>query len=148
MEKKLELRDGLLYRRWINQGNLVCQLVLPEQFRERALQGVHDEVGFLGFERALHLVCARFYWPRMAKATEEKCKKYERCFRRQAMPQRAAPLVNICYYPLELVYMDYVSIEPDNRDTRNILVITDDFTKFAVAVQTKDQKARTIAKAL
>uniref|UniRef100_A0AAX7TV04 Integrase catalytic domain-containing protein n=1 Tax=Astatotilapia calliptera TaxID=8154 RepID=A0AAX7TV04_ASTCA len=44
--------------------------------------------------------------------------------------------------------MDYLSVEPDNRDTRNILVITDHFTKFAVAVPTKDQKSRTIAKAL
>lgn len=45
------------------------------------------------------------------------------------MPQRAAPLENICAtYPLELVCMDYLSVEPDNRDTRNILVITDHFT--------------------
>lgn len=33
--KKLELRDDVLYRRWSDQGNLVYQLVLPEQFRER-----------------------------------------------------------------------------------------------------------------
>lgn len=51
-------------------------------------------------------------------------------------------------YPLELLCMDYLSLEPDNRDTRNILVVTDHFTKFAVAVPTKDQKARTIAKSL
>lgn len=58
-------------------------------------------------------------------------------------------MVNIkATYPLELVCMDYLSLEPDSRDTRNILVITDHFTKFAVAVSTKDQKAKTVAKAL
>lgn len=147
--KRLELRDDVLYRKWSERGDLVYQLVLPEQFRKRALQGVHDDVGHLGSERALHLARARFYWPRMARDIEEKCRKCERCFRRKAVPQKAAPLVNISVtYPLELVCMDYLSLEPDNRDTRNILVITDHFTKFAVAVPTKDQKARTVAKAL
>lgn len=146
---KLELRDGVLYRKWTDRGNLIYQLVLPEQFRERALQGVHDEVGHLGCERALHLARARFYWPRMATAVEERCKKCVRCFRRKALPQKAAPLEHVsATYPLELVCMDYLSLEPDNRGTRNVLVITDHFTKFAVAVPTKDQKARTIARSL
>uniref|UniRef100_A0A8C5DDV5 Gypsy retrotransposon integrase-like protein 1 n=1 Tax=Gouania willdenowi TaxID=441366 RepID=A0A8C5DDV5_GOUWI len=147
--KRLELREGVLYRRWVERGSPVYQLVLPEQFRGQALKGVHDDVGHLGSERALHLARARFYWPKMAKAIDERCKNCERCFRRKTVPQKAAPLENIhATYPLELVCMDYLSIEPDNRDTRNVLVITDHFTKFAVAVPTKDQKARTIAKAL
>lgn len=45
----------------------VYQLVLPEQIRERALPGMHDDVGHLRGERVLHLAHARFYWPRMAK---------------------------------------------------------------------------------
>uniref|UniRef100_A0A669F658 Gypsy retrotransposon integrase-like protein 1 n=1 Tax=Oreochromis niloticus TaxID=8128 RepID=A0A669F658_ORENI len=147
--RRLELRDGVLYRKWTNRDNIVWQLVLPEQFREKALRGVHDEIGHLGFERALHLARARFYWPMMTKSVEEKCRQCPRCVRRKAVPQRAAPLENIITtYPLELVCMDYLSLEPDNRDTRNILVVTDHFTKFAVAVPTKDQKSRTIAKAL
>lgn len=44
--------------------------------------------------------------------------------------------------------MDYLSLEPDGKGTRNILVITDHFTKYAVAVPTSDQKAKTVAKAL
>uniref|UniRef100_A0A8C6M880 Gypsy retrotransposon integrase-like protein 1 n=1 Tax=Nothobranchius furzeri TaxID=105023 RepID=A0A8C6M880_NOTFU len=133
----------------MDKGHEVAQLVLPECFRDRAMYGLHDEVGHLGVERVLHLARARFYWPRMAKSIEEKCRNCPRCFRRKAVPQRAAPLTNISStYPLDLVCMDYLSLEPDSHGTRNILVITDHFTKFAVAVPTKDQKARTIAKAL
>lgn len=67
---KLELRDGMLYRRWVNHDRPVYQLVLTKQFRQIALQGVHDEVGHLGAERALHLARARFFWPGMAKDIE------------------------------------------------------------------------------
>jgi transposase InsO family protein len=146
---KLELREGILYRRCFDRGDMIHQLVLPEQHKDRALQGLHDEVGHLGAERVLSLARARFYWPRMKESIEKKCQTCERCFRRKAQPQKAAPMVNIrTTYPFELVCMDYLSLEPDSHDTRNILVITDHFTKFAVAVPTKDQKARTVAKAL
>ena len=146
---RLELKDGVLFRRYVDRGTEGYQLVLPEKYRAKALEGVHDEVGHLGFERALHLARARFYWPKMAQAVDVKCHTCERCFRRKTIPERAAPMMNISTsYPLELVCMDYLSIEPDNKDTRNVLVITDHFTKFAVAIPTKDQRARTVAKAI
>lgn len=146
---RLELKDGILYRRCSDRGEMIYQLVLPEQYREKALEGLHDDIGHLGSDRVLSLARARFYWPKMKESVEQKCHTCERCFRRKAQPQRAAPMKNIqTTYPLELVCMDYLSLEPDSHDTRNILVITDHFTKFAVAVPTKDQKAKTVAKAL
>ena len=50
--------------------------------------------------------------------------------------------------PMELVCMDFLSLEPDSHNTKDILVITDHFTKYAVAIPTRDQKARTVAKCL
>lgn len=44
--------------------------------------------------------------------------------------------------------MDFLSIEPDRSNTKDVLVITDHFTKYAVAVPTPNQKAKTVAKAL
>lgn len=147
--KRLELRDGVLFRRCLDHGTEIHQLILPSKHRQRALHGLHDEVGHLGFERVLNLARARFYWPKMSQSIEEKCRTCERCVRRKANPQKAAPMENIqTSYPLELVCMDYLSIEPDSKDTRNVLVITDHFTKFAVATPTKDQKANTVAKTL
>ena len=49
---------------------------------------------------------------------------------------------------MELVCMDYLSIEPDSRNIKDVLVITDHFTRYAVAIPTRDQKARTVAKRL
>ncbi|KAK9980488.1 hypothetical protein ABG768_000093 [Culter alburnus] len=44
--------------------------------------------------------------------------------------------------------MDFLSLEPDHSNTKNILVITDHFTKYAVAIPTQNQTARTVAKCL
>ncbi len=46
---------------WIDRGNLINQLVLPEQFRQRELWDVYDEVCHLGVECALHLACTRLH---------------------------------------------------------------------------------------
>lgn len=71
------------------------------------------------------------------------------CVRWKALTAKVAPLVNIkTCRPLELVYMDFLSLEPDNSNTKDILVLTDHFTKFAVAIPTPNQKARTVAKCL
>lgn len=98
---------------------------------------------------ALDLMQACFYWPRMCLDVERKIRTCERCIRRKARAEKTAPLINIkTSRPLQLLCIDYLSLEPDGRGTRNILVITDHFTKFAVAVPTSDQKEKTVAKAL
>lgn len=42
---------------------------------------------------------------------------------------------------MELVSMDYLSLEPHIHNTKDILVIADHFTKYTVAIATNDQKA-------
>ncbi len=44
--------------------------------------------------------------------------------------------------------MDFLTLEPDSHNTKEILVITDHLTKYAVALLTKDQKATTVARCL
>ena len=64
-------------------------------------------------------------------------------------PEKSSPLVSIqTTRPMELVCLDYLSLEPDRKNTKDVLVITDHFTKYAVALPTKDQKATTVAKCL
>lgn len=147
--ERFQLKSELLYRTRMCDGQTVYQLVLPEVVRPLVLQKLHDDMGHLGIERTLDLVRSRFYWPRMSLEVERKIKTCERCVRRKTQPNKAAPLVNICTTrPMELVCMDFLSLEPDSRNTKDILVITDHFTKYAVAIPTKDQKAATVAKCL
>jgi len=147
--KRLQMKSGLLYRTRECEGQTLFQLVLPDVLRPIVLRNLHDDMGHLGTERTLELTRSRFYWPKMAADVERKVKTCERCVRRKTQPNKAAPLVNIqTTRPMELVCMDFLSLEPDSHNTKDILVITDHFTKYAVAIPTRDQKASTVAKTL
>jgi len=50
--------------------------------------------------------------------------------------------------PIEVLAIDFTVLEPATDGTENVLVMTDVFTKFTLAVPTKDQRASTIAKVL
>eukprot|EP00064_Thunnus_orientalis_P023816 superscaffoldBa00009410_g24077 len=146
---RLELLNNVLYRRRQEGPKTTYQLVLPAELRDTVLTSLHDHMGHMGVDRTMDLVRSRFYWPRMAVDVERKVRTCGRCVRRKAPPERAAPLVNInTTRPLELLCMDFLSLEPDKSGTKDILVITDHFTKFAVAIPTPNQKARTVAKCL
>ena len=43
--------------------------------------------------------------------------------------------------------MDFLSLETDNKGVKDVLVMTDHFTKYAIAVSTKNQTAKVVAEA-
>ena len=50
--------------------------------------------------------------------------------------------------PLESVHMDYLSLEPSKGNIENVLVITDHFTRYALAYPSKTQTAQATARIL
>ncbi len=91
----------------------------------------------------------RFYWPQMTSEVEKYVKSCGRCMARKTLPQKRAPLSNITSSgPMELICIDFLSVEPDSKGVANVLVVTDHFTRYAQAYPAKDQKAVTVAKIL
>ena len=72
----------------------------------------------------------------------------KRCLKRKSTPQ-VAPLQPILVsQPLELVHLDYLSLEPSKGNIENVLVITDHFTRYALAYASKTQTAQATARIL
>ena len=50
--------------------------------------------------------------------------------------------------PMDLLCLDFTKIDPPRTSKRNVLIMTDTFSKFSVAVVTPNQQALTVAKVL
>ena len=63
--KHLILRQGVLYKKTKVNARTKHLLVVPQAYRQRAIEGCHDQVGHLGQDRVFDLLRDRFYWPGM-----------------------------------------------------------------------------------
>ena len=83
---------------------------------------------------------------------ETHVKSCPRCLRFKKLPERASLKPIEATRPLELVHIDYLTIEtPENSRNKkdvNVLIVTDHFSRYAQAYVTPNQKAATIVKTL
>ena len=144
---KLSLVDSVLVRTIQTNKSNVSQVVIPSSCVGRVLKALHDDIGHPGRDRTLSLVQARFYWPGYTKDVNNYVHQCFRCVCRKAKTQKEPIVPIITSQPLELVCVDYLLVEP-SQGYEHLLVITDHFTKFARVIPTKNESAKTTAKAL
>ena len=121
--------------------------VVPSTHRRTALNGVHRDAGHQGQQRTLALVEECYWWPKMVEDCQALVKGCQCCQIFEGAVVRA-PLCPIkVFTPLELVHMDFTSIETTMElnqppSVKNVLVITDHFMRYSMAFITKDQKPK------
>ena len=152
IKKSLVLTKGTLFRKSFTDNTsskkIIWPLVIPKTHRHQAILGCHEEVGHQGRVRTLSLLRERFFWPNMQVEATQHIAKCSRCLKRKSTPQ-VAPLQPILVsQPLELVHLDYLSLEPSKGNIENVLVITDHFTRYALAYASKTQTAQATARIL
>ena len=152
IKKNLKLTKDILYKKSFSDNSsskkVLWKLMVPKAYRARALASCNDDVGHQGRMRTLSLLRERFFWPGMQAEATQYVVKCPRCLRRKYAPQ-VAPLQPIYVsQPMELVHMDYLSLEPSKGNIENVLVITDHFSRYALAYPSKTQTAQATARIL
>ena len=151
----LVLSKGLLYVSTMPKGEAegILVFVVPTGQCHAALNGVHCNAGHQGQQRTLALMQEQFLLPKMA----DNCRALVRGCQQCCVFKGAVPKAPMCpiraHAPLELVHINFTSVESTMElnklpSVKNVLVITDHIMCYALAVVTKDQMAKTVAKVL
>ncbi|MCP3890134.1 MAG: transposase family protein, partial [Desulfobulbaceae bacterium] len=149
---RLEVQDGVLYRRWFDANTSKLQLIVPYCFRHRLLKGLHDNVcaGHFGWTRTQARVSAKYYWYGYQQDVEDWCRRCEKCQRRRTpkKPGRTRMKSSKVGHRNQKVALDLLGPLPvSNQGNKWILLIADYFSKWPVAVPLPNAEARTVAQA-
>ena len=149
-KRKLKVYHGQLYREAVLDGEEVVQRVVPQAERSRHLQLAHDYVAHLGPERTLKQLRRRVFWPHMQRDVFAYVRECTRCQQAKSPAIKThQPLGQLsATRPLQLVAMDFTFLERASDGRELVLVLTDAFTKWTIAVPVRDQSAKTVVRVL
>lgn len=149
---RLVKRGDILYRQTLRPDGAepILQLLLPAVLVPEVLTQVHQEHGHQGVERTLALLRSRCYWPGMSTKVAQWCQACERCqVAKDRQPAARNPMGHLfAARPNEILAIDYTLLEPAQNGMENVLVMTDIFSKYTLAIPTRDQHASTVAHVL
>ena len=150
-QKDFVLRRNLLYLRVMpkRSNEDILAFVVPGLKRQVAIDGYHRHLGRQGRDCTLSLPRERFWWPDMAQRMMMSVCNCQKCRIFEAKPQ-IPPLEPIfCTEPLDLVHIDYVSMEvtvgiKEKPVVKNVLVVEDHLTCYTQAYVTYNHTTRTM----
>ena len=153
--KNLVLIDGVLHIRWESADlrHVRQRLILPFKYRDVVMMHLHDSnyAGHLAGRRTQVQVNQRYFWYKMQDDVRRYLRTCDQCQRRKRPAQTPhAPMVTRAVgVPFERIAMDICGkMVKTHQGHEYVLVISDYFSKYTIAVPMKDKSSRSVAEAL
>ena len=118
-------------------GKQINQFVMPMKFRKCTVTICHEDYGHLGMDRVLVLLQEQYFWPKMLEDVQKYIRQCDRCMQFKENKEQTELYPIMATYPLELVHLDFLSIEGRGGKMKSVLVVTDHFTRYAQCYMTK-----------
>ena len=144
----LTMSKGLLYLSMTPKVEVegVLAFLVPSSQCTAALNSVHHDMGHQGQQRTQALMQEHFWWPMMVDDCKALVRSCPRCHAFERAIPRATLYPIRAHAPLELVHVESMMELNKPPSVKNILVMMDHFMHYALAIITKDQTAKTMAK--
>lgn len=145
--KNFTLQDGVLYKRHRGGERL---LVVPARRRDAILLSFHDVplAGHLGFSKTYSVIKSRYYWPKIRRDVKKYVLSCQRCQVRKIPGVRKQGLIKplpIAEDVFDTVGIDLITKLPESTEGfTNILVCTDNLSKYVITVPLKDGSSQNI----
>ena len=105
------------------------------ELRNVVLEAVHDDLGHQGTDRTLNFFLDSVFWVGVWKYVKEYCQICKRCEISNGMTRRPVMSSITAYYSLEILAIDFTTVEKSKNGLENIWVMTDIFTKYSVVLR-------------
>ena len=113
------------------------QLLVPKAYTRGLWKDYHQMTGHSSAEKVLSVLRRRFFWAGMGKEVKVWTRGCTICAASKLGREPHAPLKSIkTSYPFEVVGLDYLTLGRPTDQYPYVLVITDLFSRYALAIPT------------
>ena len=146
----LEIREGVLFKKYIKHDQIFYALVTPEILRKDIFKELHTNrtSGHFGRDKTVEMIKRRFYWPNITDSVNRWCMTCDMCAQCKPGPGGGrAPLKQIkVSRRFQVIALDIFGPLPiTDNSNEYILVIADYFTKYTEAFALPNHTALTVA---
>ena len=150
MNKIFMMKEGIVYRLWIEDGNTSECIVIPEVLQEPLMMLAHDYSGHNSFRRAYNALKCQYYWRGMRKDILRHCKVcHQFSLQNQGTGEAEFGHFNVPSLPIKFICMDMVgpNSPQSSKGNKYMLTVNAMLTGYTVAIAIPDKKAETVCKA-